>query len=229
MKLTILGNTGPYPSKTGNCSGYLLTVNGKNLILDMGSGVLQNLDKCIGIDRIDAIFISHFHFDHTGDLLPLSYYNFKKENKTPIFAHIEDTDYCKLLLNTNQFNIVNIDENSKIDFAGCELTFEKMVHPVTDYAIKISGDETFVYTGDTVMNDRIIPFIQGADAVLADCLKPSCFTGPHMTIENAVELQEKTGVKIFATHYTPGENSRMYSGYNKIIPTVEMAEYTIQE
>lgn len=43
MKLTVLGNTGPYPKAGGACSGYLLENGDSKVVLDMGNGTLANL------------------------------------------------------------------------------------------------------------------------------------------------------------------------------------------
>lgn len=211
MKLTVLGNYGPYPWNGGNCSGYLLTAGGTNLVLDMGSGVLRNLDRVCSVCDIGAVFLSHLHFDHTGDMLPLSYRKFADGKKLKVFVHAEDTDYCRVLLNGDVFEIINIDENSAPVLGGCALSFEKMEHPEADYAIKVRAEgKTLVYSGDTVMNDRLVPFVRDADAVLLDCAKPASFAGPHMNIAEAARIYDETGVRIIATHFTPGETPETY-------------------
>ena len=43
MKLTILGNNGPFPAAGGACSGYLLQHGEHCVQLDMGTGVLARL------------------------------------------------------------------------------------------------------------------------------------------------------------------------------------------
>ena len=60
---------GNYPSAT---NAFLVTANDKNLLVDAGLGqkTVENLKLCgkNPID-IDAVFITHFHGDHTGSLL----------------------------------------------------------------------------------------------------------------------------------------------------------------
>ena len=49
MKLTILGNNGPYPCASGACSGYLLSSDSgaTNVLIDCGAGVLANLARAL--------------------------------------------------------------------------------------------------------------------------------------------------------------------------------------
>jgi len=43
MQLALLGCYGPYPPAGGACSGYLVSEDGYNLLLDCGNGVMSRL------------------------------------------------------------------------------------------------------------------------------------------------------------------------------------------
>ncbi|HPJ76849.1 MAG TPA: MBL fold metallo-hydrolase, partial [Clostridia bacterium] len=73
MKLTVLGNSGPYPSAERPCSGYVVELNNKLIILDLGSGTLMNFQKSYNIEDISFVILSHLHFDHMSDILVLRY------------------------------------------------------------------------------------------------------------------------------------------------------------
>ena len=49
MRLTILGNNGPYPAPGGACSGYLVESDSGNtrILIDCGTGVLASLTKML--------------------------------------------------------------------------------------------------------------------------------------------------------------------------------------
>ncbi|MCG8541098.1 MAG: MBL fold metallo-hydrolase, partial [Clostridia bacterium] len=65
MKITILGNSGPYPRAGGACSGYLLEEDDIKILIDCGNGVLSRLLGMIeSLEDIDAIILSHLHSDH---------------------------------------------------------------------------------------------------------------------------------------------------------------------
>ena len=55
MKLTVLGNSGPYPSAERPCSGYVVELNNKLIILDLGSGTLMNFQKSYNIEDISLL------------------------------------------------------------------------------------------------------------------------------------------------------------------------------
>ena len=73
MRLHMLGISGPYPAAGGTCSGYLLEAGGAALQMDFGTGVLGRLTAVFPPEDLDAVLLSHWHFDHTSDLLPLIY------------------------------------------------------------------------------------------------------------------------------------------------------------
>lgn len=229
MKLTVLGKYGPY-AKKGNTatSCYLVEENDTRLVLDMGAGALAKLLNKIEVKDIDGIFLSHIHFDHTSDLLTFRYLLDDLRIPITIFTHYIESEWYKILLTHPMFKVINIDETSEITLKDLKLSFYKMEHPVTNYAIKIKGIKTLVYTGDTVYNDNIFNAAYGADLLLADCSKSPTFNGPHMTVDKAVEIQQKTRVKILATHINPDYCPEEYFlPYPKIKVAQEGKTYTV--
>ncbi len=229
MKLTVLGEYGPYP-KAGNhaSSCYLVSDNGTNLVLDMGPGSLSRLWEKIDIREIDAIFISHLHYDHTSDLLPFRYLLEDLDHKVTIYTQLDDTEWCKLLFDHPNFNVIGVTSESRVNAGSMELSFYDMKHTVPCLAVKIKGSKTLVYTGDTLYNDNIPSAIDGADAVLMDCSKPAGFNGPHMNVEIAKEIYDKYNIKIISTHLSPDyDPSEEYKNYPAIITAEENTTYEI--
>ena len=73
MKLHILGVNGPFPESNGATSGYLLEAEDTLLQFDLGSGVLARLTALMPPESLSALFLTHWHFDHTADLTVLLY------------------------------------------------------------------------------------------------------------------------------------------------------------
>lgn len=201
MRLTVLGNYGPYPTPDGNASGYLIAENDSLLVLDLGSGTLRQLLGETDIRKVHHLYISHLHYDHTADLLPLRYLLEETGHSLTVYVHRESTPYDSLLFNHPLLRVVDIDEHSVIELPAMRLSFLPMRHTVPDYAVRIEGEKTLCYTGDTLYNDNLPLCFQNSDAVLADCSKPAGFHGPHMTVTHAVRLAEAyPQVRLFATH-----------------------------
>lgn len=229
MELTVLGKYGPYgKAGTGAASGYLVKNQDDYLVMDMGSGTLSRLMGVADIKTINHIFISHLHFDHTSDLLPFRYLLEELDHTVNIYTHKEDTPWYKILFDHPNFNMINIDENSEIQIGSMTLSFLKMNHTVTDYAVIINGEKTLCYTGDTVYNDNIPKCFEISDIVLADCSKPRDFDGPHMNIEDAIKLSKEYFAKIIATHLSADfDPTELLKPYKNITVAEELKTYIL--
>ena len=71
MELTVLGMNGPFPAANGATSGYLMRGEKTRVVMDMGSGTLGRLTALMPPEKLDALLLSHWHFDHCSDVLPL--------------------------------------------------------------------------------------------------------------------------------------------------------------
>ena len=222
MKLKILGCHGPYATKPCEAaSGYLVAYGNTRLVMDMGSGTLARLLDDSPADQIDGIFLSHLHYDHTSDMLTLKY---ALEN-TPVVLDVyvaeQNTNWYLELLNSKNFNIVSIATETMYKCGDLILKFYKVKHPVDSYAVKVKGDKTLFYTGDTVYFDGLAEAASDSDVILADCAKPDDFRGPHMIKSDALKLTRLTGAKLIVTHIAPGCDAKaLYSD----VPEAEIAE-----
>ncbi len=64
-------------------SSVCLTVDDKNILIDCGPDFRQQMLRS-GIDHIDAVLLTHEHYDHTSGLDELR--NFSRNNPIPIYA-----------------------------------------------------------------------------------------------------------------------------------------------
>lgn len=228
MKLTILGKYGPYPQDSNSaCSGYLVEHENVKILVDCGSGVLGRLQSLIDLRELSAVYLTHLHFDHTSDMLPLRYLLDDLNVKLDVYTHLTGSDYEKILLGHNRFTLHHIDGNSKINIGNLNLTFYKMDHPVINHGVLISGDVNLGITGDTRYCANVLELASKSDYLLADCSKPVGFNGPHMTAFHASEIAQNSQAIILATHVTPGKPTDDLFDGKKIIPVEELKTYDL--
>ena len=72
IELTFLGTSCMVPTKDRNAQGIFLKYKGEGILLDCGEGTQRQMNIA-GISRMDVtrIFITHWHGDHVGGLMPL--------------------------------------------------------------------------------------------------------------------------------------------------------------
>ena len=133
MKLTVLGCNGPYPAPGGACSGYFLQEGDTGVLLDCGAGVLAQLEKHMPPQNLTAIVLSHLHYDHMSDMLPLIY----RCPGLPVYLPGAPAAVRTLL--ENAFELHDIAQGGQI---GClRMTACPGRHPVPAYAARFENCE----------------------------------------------------------------------------------------
>ncbi|MDD3243560.1 MAG: MBL fold metallo-hydrolase [Eubacteriales bacterium] len=212
MKLTVLGNCGPFPPAGGACSGYLLSTDEGKLLLDCGTGCLAGLNVHGGAAALTGAVLSHLHFDHFSDLLPMSYARqFAGCGPLPLLLPRTPPQHVALLTDTGAYEPEAIQTQKTFRAAGAEITFFPVKHPVECYAVRVEQNgRVFVYTGDTNECEGLADFARGADVLLADaCFAEAQWTAakPHFSAPRAARMAEQAGVKkLLLTHFTPGSD-----------------------
>lgn len=209
MQLTALGIYGPYP-KAGDhaCSSYLVQTENANIVMDFGSGALTRLLNKIDVNDLDAIVLSHSHFDHTSDLLPLNYFlELSPQKRLRLIVPKDGNNWYLKLLIKPQIQVIEVEEGDSIDINGAKLNFYAVSHTVKTFGIKFTADgKTLFYTGDTMWFDKLTEYVKGVDFVLADAAKPIGFKGPHMGYDYATKIYEACRTRVVVTHLSPDFN-----------------------
>lgn len=219
MKITVLGNQGPFCGAGGAASGYLLETELTKILIDCGSGVLSNLQKVCKIEQLDAIILSHLHNDHMSDMGVLKY-AISVSRVRPFETAIDSIPvYCPLnpmkdfdSIDNNVFEVNVINRSLNFSIKDIDFSFAQMEHPVETYAIKAtSNGKVFVYSGDTIYNTKLIEFSKNADLLLTD----AGYTDKHdvgvklvhMTArENGIIANETKVKKLLLTHFWPTDD-----------------------
>ena len=209
MKLTILGNNGPYPCADGSCSGYLLRSDSgrTNLLIDCGTGVLAKLSKHLPWDALDAVILSHLHFDHMSDMLPMQYalQFHPRAEALPVYAPLTPAP-VRALLEAPAYALQPMED---VQIGEFSVRFFPGRHPVQSFAMRIACDgAAFVYTGDTNEIEGLDRFAENADLLLADAGLSSAdwkMAAPHLSAAGCGHLARSANVKrLLLTHaYEP--------------------------
>ena len=230
MRLTILGNNGPYPAPGGACSGYLLESDSGNtaILIDCGTGALANLMASGALDRLDAVVLSHLHFDHMSDMLPMQYalqFN-PRRHPLPVYAP-EAPEQVRAMLDAPCYDVWPCKDTT---IGEMRVSFNPARHPVPTNAIAIECDGTrFVFTGDSNTDPLVELFCEGASLLLADAglssedWKP---TAPHYSAALCGKLAKDTHARrLLLTHFNPKYDPQaLLAEARAHYPTAEIAE-----
>lgn len=145
ISLTFLGTTSMTPTPKRNAVSMLLQLDGKNILIDCGEGTQRQLMIAgVSPQKIDKIFISHWHGDHILGLPGLlQTINSQEKNKpVEIYGPIGTKKFMSLLLkmfviDRNNLKIIIKEltrKNQTINFDLFQVICQKLDHVTPCYA-----------------------------------------------------------------------------------------------
>jgi len=235
----ILGSGSCVPSKSRAASGYLMNVNGSYSLFDGGSGTLGRI-AAIGVDyrKIKNIFYTHFHVDHTADLLPLLFARKNDPstgaiNRLNIFGPKGLKEFLIRLDNfagewvytkNDSIKVVELEplvEHKENDYIIIPHATYHQPNSL-GYRVETKDRKTFSYTGDTDEGKKLIDLLKDADLAIAECSFPDNMkTTGHLTPISLGRLADAANIdRLLLTHMYPSMDaidpisiiSQIYSG-----------------
>ena len=188
--------------------------------------------------NLKAVLLSHLHSDHISDLLVMRYaLQLKKCPPMPLYLPATPENMFDIFAAEKSFATTVIKDGMHITVAGVHVEFCRMAHSVESYAVRLqSGSKTFVYSGDTSLNDDLAAFARNADLLLIDAQFSNenlPFHPPHLSAAQAAQIAKKAGIKrLLLTHINPEQNEKTLLAQAKEIfkhsdIAVENREYNI--
>ncbi|HEX9123987.1 MAG TPA: MBL fold metallo-hydrolase [Actinomycetota bacterium] len=222
MELTVLGTSAGWPEAGRANAGFLLQHDGFNLVVDLGTGTLSNLQRSLPHERIDAIAISHRHGDHWLDLYPLSIARrFHPEELPPVdlFAPAGVVERMEALGGGDDADAVRrtfahheVDPGDGFEAGPFRIATRLMPHLVPDLGMVVTaGARTLAYTGDTGPGPEVEALAEGVDLLLAEASwldgQGADMAPIHLTARQAALHAAAAGVpELVLTHLWPGND-----------------------
>lgn len=224
MKLTILGSGTSVPHPHRAASAYLLEVNNKSILLDAGADAAHRMaEENLDWSSLDAIWISHFHLDHTGGLAPLLFGTkyapqtqarrkplviFGPRGTSNLLRAFDEANSYELLKQPFPVEIREVEPGREFEIvAGLAAHTFSTPHTTESLALRLTDAKnlSFVYTSDTGYTDALASFARKAELLLAECsfrqVKP---VETHLNLAEAMRMARAAEPgRVILTHLYP--------------------------
>jgi len=240
MRVTVLGSGNPWPTRAQASASILVEIGNPErdlLVFDLGTGSLANYAGLkLPVNKLNKVFLTHLHADHTADLITLSG-SFSKVGRAdgPVFVwgpsgteprlgtrHFVEAIEEALAWDTEAGNGAINPDSMKIvahefDFMQTQVVYDENGVKVTSFPVvhAISGAVgyrvdfaglSFVFSGDT---RAAWPLVR-ASAGGVDLLIHECFP-PAAALAAASGLSiERATIALNAVHTSPRAAGKVF-------------------
>ena len=223
-KVTILGSGTCVPRLERSSCAVLVETGRAKILLDLGPGTMHRLlEYGSSIFELTHIFMSHFHPDHSSELVPLLFatkYPDNQKRKTRLtllggnglerfFNKLKDVYGEWIVLSENKFSLreLNSSFDHPMDFKDFSMAVIPVTHRPESLAVRIEGPDgiVVVYSGDTDDCATLVDLAHGADLFICESSMPDELKVPgHMTPGAAARLAQEARAKhLVLTHLYP--------------------------
>jgi ribonuclease BN (tRNA processing enzyme) len=187
MELTIIGSGTGIPSKTRAYPCTLITIKDKHLVFDTGPGSLRQLFLAgVTYLDIDHIYYSHFHPDHSLDLVSILFtmrYNTPKRTK-PLYVtgptglkafHEGLLSVFGETIKPKTFNLhLKEIDRGELTADDWKIIVEPLQHSMHSIGFRIESPEgkTLTYSGDTDYCAGILRLARKVNTLILECSFP---------------------------------------------------------
>ena len=224
MNLMILGSGTGIPSAHRGSPALVLTSAARPILFDMGPGTLRQLARAgIPHENIGRVFITHFHPDHTADLV---HFLFATRNPS-VLRHRQPFslvgpggfkvflqgleaafgDWIRIpdqLMSTEEQEAGPEDQKT-VD--GYRVLAFSTPHTPRSLAYRVTSPSgsSFVYTGDTGFSSELAEFAKDCDCLITEASFPEGREAAgHLTPSQAGRIAALAGArKLVLLHFYP--------------------------
>ncbi|GAB4334732.1 MAG: MBL fold metallo-hydrolase [Calditrichia bacterium] len=190
-------------------------------MIDAGPGTLRRLLEAeVKPEELTYIFLTHFHPDHVGDLVPLLFAlkNTDAEERKHMlrvwgprgfinFMHNQEMAYGRWLHANDEFMQLHEMKRQLLDFPGFRLIWEKVIHKHESVGLRFEvNGKKVAFSGDSGYCHELIRLCREADVAVLECSYPDeLAVEGHLSPSLAAKIASEAGAKkLVFTHFYPG-------------------------
>jgi ribonuclease BN (tRNA processing enzyme) len=224
MHVTILGSGTCVPSLKRSAAALLIETGPHKMLIDAGPGTMRRLlEAGLSIFQVTHLLLTHFHPDHTAELVPLLFStkypdaDQRRQSLTVLGAQGLNRFYGQLQvpygdwivlpedkLVVTEFNAAN---DHRITLEACNISAYPVAHRPESRAYRFESNDGRVvtYSGDSDFCNELVKAAHKADLFICECAYPDELKAPgHLSPALAGRIAREAGAKcLVLTHLYP--------------------------
>ena len=228
LRVTVLGCSTAAPHPASPTAGFLVEWGSTALLLDVGQGVIRNLQRVLDPLDLSAVVIGHMHADHYLDIVGLRYlFPWGEPAEVPLPMHVppggrQRLDALAMAISERvgffdaAFDAVEYDPASSVMVGELRVRFVRGRHYVPAWGVVIDAPDgaRLAYSGDTGPSDAVAAGLADADLLLVEAaLRDSKFDDlerGHLTPDEALDLARAARAReAMLVHYAPARRAEL--------------------
>ena len=204
MKVQVLGVGNAFCPELGNSSIIIWDNSSKGLLIDCGYTVYPILKKKNLLDKIDRVFITHKHGDHTGSLDTFLYHKrFLLKQKVTFYGVANYAEYLKMI-------DPGFEKDRDQYFVKASETIDSIPTEHQEGALSWAfADFGVLYSGDT--SRSLLDTSQAFDAKVILHEVSFSKSNAHTDFTELAKAADKIKRKTWLYHYAAGEEETQES------------------
>lgn len=214
LAVTVIGCAGTFSGPDNACSGYLVRGGGTTILLDAGPGTLASLQHHVRPTELDAVFVSHSHPDHWGDVPVMrnALHYVLGHGGVPLYSTAETLGYVEAVFPDGigeAFRPDLITDGSEISVGPLRIRCSRTSHPPETLGMRVDFEgRSVAYSADTGPAWSLGELGRGIDLGFCEAswLEADGFDVDdlHMSAEQTGRLARSDGVaRLVVTHVPP--------------------------
>jgi ribonuclease BN (tRNA processing enzyme) len=228
LRLTVLGCSTAAPHPATPAAGYLVEWGTTAVLLDVGQGVIRNLQRLMDPHDLSGIVIGHMHADHYLDIVGLRYlYPWGEPAPDPLPVHLPPGGRARLdsLASAISERVGFFDAafiareyqpDATIEIGPLRLRLVRGRHYVPAWGVIVEAPDgaRLGYTGDTGPSAAVSEAMRGVDLLLVEAaLRSTAFDDEergHLTADEALDLaRDAEARQTMLVHYGPARRTEL--------------------
>ena len=224
MKVTVIGAGEAFDSGIGNNSFLLHGSDLPTVLVDCGYQIPERLWASGLHRRLDAVYLTHTHADHSFGIVPLigRYLVERRARALPVIGHSGVASFVRRALDLGYpgmrqhlpfpLEFITVSPARRLAFGGLSLACARSDHGVRNLSVRFEANgSSCAFSGDGAPSAATEALYRGVDVLFHELYSVRRKHSGHSTLAELRALAARAGVRrVFVSHHAREHKARLH-------------------